>query len=86
MGKIGAYIKQHGHDGEIQITAPARTLCAMFQVADFSLFQCAVSRLPNVQMRRAEMKQSNETILTVSFYNWSKYLGDFSNSRVRKFR
>ena len=88
--KLGTYIKQHGQAGEVKISAPARTLCAMFQVVDFQAFHVAVSRLPNVQtsiqMRRAKLKQEDETILTVSFANWSKYQGDFSTGRVRKFR
>ena len=88
--KLGTYIKQHGQAGKVQISAPARTLCAMLQVADFCAFHAAVSRLPNVQInvheRSAEMKQVGETILTVSFSNWAKYQGDFSTARVRKFR
>ena len=84
--KLGAYIKQHGQAGEVRITAPARTLCTMFQVIDFASFQAAVSRLPNVRMRREKSIVSNETITIVSFSNWLKYQGDYSTSRVRKFR
>lgn len=84
--KLGAYIKAHGEAGTIKISAPARSICAMFQVATFELFQCAVSRLPNVQMRRENSPVSSETVITVTFLNWLKYQGDYSTARVRKFR
>lgn len=85
-GKFGAFVKRHGTGGSITLSPPARSLCALFQVADFAALEAVLQRFPHVTMRRADLGVSLETSLTVSFDNWLKYQGDFSSPRVRRFR
>ncbi len=81
--KLGAYIKEHGDNGEITLNEPARVIVSMLQVSSFQGVFEAVKRFKNVTV-------SLETNAPVSIYikydNWHKYQGDFSSERVRKFR
>jgi len=88
--KLGAIIKEHGSEGKLTVSPPARSLCATLQLETFdALVQC-VSAFPHVTMRRENTSVSPETSLFVSFVieydNWAKYQGDFSTYRVRQFR
>jgi len=80
--KLGILVKLHGTAGHITLRPPSRGLCAQFQVADFAALQAAFHRLPHVVLTDV----SGETSVTVTFSNWAKYQGDFSTSRVRKYR
>ncbi|MEN6537940.1 MAG: hypothetical protein ABFD60_07920 [Bryobacteraceae bacterium] len=88
--KLGAIIKEHGTDGKLVVYSPARSVCAALQLDSFDALVTCVSMFPNVQMRRENSTVSPETFPTVSFTieycNWSKYQGDFSTPRVRRFR
>jgi hypothetical protein len=84
--KLGLQVKAHGTDGTLVLRAPARSLCAKFQVPDFDALVDAILRFPHVQVRRDAGPVSGETVATVTFRNWAKYQGDFSTGRVRRFR
>lgn len=88
--KLGAFVKRHGTAGRLVVAAPARVLCAAFQVADFRELLAVFHRLPHVTTNGVSPETvnavSSETIATVSFDNWLKYQGDLSTERVRKFR
>ncbi len=85
--KLGTFIKAQGNKGSITLKPPARSLCAMMQVESFDgLIEC-IKRLPHCLVRGDENSTvSNETIVTVTFSNWTKYQGDFSTDRVVKHR
>ena len=83
---LGTYIKAHGTDGMLRLTAPARALSGLLQVGDFVALQEVFLRLPNVRVEKDNSTVSCETILTVSLRNWAKYQGDYSTFRVRKMR
>jgi uncharacterized phage protein (TIGR02220 family) len=83
---LGTYIKAHGTAGRLRLTAPARALSGLLQVGDFVALQEVFHRLPNVITEKGNQTVSPETILTVTLRNWSKYQGDYSTARVRKFR
>lgn len=84
--KLGAFLKRHGRAGEVRIEAPARLLCAAFQVPDFAALVAMFQRLPGVIMRSANGSVPVGTIVYVSLLNWAKYQGDLSTSRTRRFR
>jgi uncharacterized phage protein (TIGR02220 family) len=58
----------------------------MFQVLDFDALESALRRLPHLDVRRDNSTVSGVTLLSVTFRNWHKYQGDFSSTRVAKFR
>ena len=79
--KLGTYVKSHGTDGTVKIPPPAYPLQHKFRVQSYEEVCDIIRRLPHVILH-----VSPETNATVSFSNWMKYQGDFSTSRVRKFR
>lgn len=57
--KLGAYIKEHGENGEIDLPEPARSVVSMLQLSSFpDLVQC-VLRLPNVTVSYVEKTEKN---------------------------
>ena len=84
--KLGAYVKKHGTAGSIDIAPPARTLCAMLQVNDFTGLVAVVALLPNVEIIAKNSDVTGVTIATVTFRNWLQYQGDNSADRVRRWR
>jgi len=77
--KFGAHMKEHGTEGVIVLKPPERVLCSMFQVGDFSALLDRVRAFPNVSV-------TGVTNATVTFSNWSKYQGDNSAERTRRWR
>lgn len=84
--KLGALVKRQGQDGSLTFSAPARALCALFQVERMDALLTAFSRLPNVTVRSENGERRDGTVATVSFANWAKYQGDYSTARTRRFR
>ena len=54
--KLGALIKRHGTSGEIHILPPARALCAMLQVPDYTALLSAFTRLPGLIIATAPVR------------------------------
>lgn len=79
--KFGAFVKKHGTGGVIELSAPARALCAVLQVENFAALCAALARLPNISLA-----VTGVTGATVTFRNWQYFQGDNSIERVRKFR
>ncbi len=79
--KFGAHVKEQGTDGSIVLTAPARHICMLFQVEGWREMLECLHRLPHLKVI-----VTGVTVATVTFLNWSKYQGDNSAERVRKFR
>lgn len=82
-GKLGAYIKCHGQDGEIILKSPEKMLCSILQCDDFKMLINAIKCFPNVSV--TTVTTANVTY-KVKYENWLKYQGDFSGDRVKKFR
>ena len=81
--KLGAYIKEHGSDGEITLTEPARVIVSMLQLSSFQGVIDAARRFKNVTVSI----ETNEPVsIFIKYENWFKYQGDFSTDRVRKHR
>jgi hypothetical protein len=82
-GKLGAYIKCHGQDGEISLKSPEKMLCSIMQCDDFNMLINAIKCFPNVSVTSV----TNATVTyKVKYENWLKYQGDFSGDRVKKYR
>ena len=89
--KLGAYTKEHGTDGTVTLEKPddptiVHPLQADFQVASFDAILGAISRLPNVTVSSVSLVTNAHVSFHVLWNNWSKYQGDFSTDRVKKFR
>lgn len=81
--KLGAYIKEHGTEGEILLTEPARAVTAMLQLSTLNDVILCFQKMKNVTVTPV----TNATVTcTIKYKNWFKYQGDFSGDRVRKFR
>jgi len=90
---LGAYLKAHGKNGNIRLTSPAKALCSLFQVPDFSGVLRCISRFPNCEIVKIGEDEkvdfdtvSSETIVSVTWGNWYKYQGDLSTERVKRYR
>lgn len=79
--KLGAYIKLHGDNGKVKIQ-DSIMVRAMFQVDLFEHLISAFRALPNIIIESV----TDVTVVNVTFKNWQKYQGDFSNDRVKKHR
>lgn len=81
--KLGAYIKEHGTQGEIILSDPSRKVTSMMQLNTFNDAILCMRKFPNITV-------TPETTANVSYKvkyeNWLKYQGDFSSDRVKKFR
>lgn len=88
--KLGAYIKAHGNEGQVNFPYPYRKLLNMFRLPTIEAAKVVLKRFPNVCVGEREVTVSPETdrnvTLEIIFTNWFKYQGDFSSDRVRKFR
>src|SRR3990167_1139348 len=81
--KLGAVIKEHGTNGKITISAPAKSLCAALQCDTFDALIKCIEEMPNVNVTPV----TNATVTyEVEYRNWLKYQGDMSNDRVRSWR
>jgi len=76
---FGIYLKTHGTQGTIVLSPPCKTLCDWFRVRDFAGVLSVIAQFPNCTV-------TGVTTVTVTSRNWSKYQGDFSGDRVRKYR
>ena len=81
--KLGAYIKEHGDNGEIVLVEPARVVVSMLQVSAFQCIFDAVKRFKNVTV---SCETNAPVSIRIIYENWHKYQGDFSSDRVRKHR
>lgn len=85
--RLGLYLKKHGTNGTIAIKCPALPLQQRFRVSSFQDVVSLLHKFPNCDaVRSDENNVAGETILTVTWRNWTKYQGDLSTSRVRKYR
>lgn len=79
--KFGCYLKAHGTDGTLQITSPAFALQQLFQVQNYDDVMQIIMQFPS-----CKITVTCVTNATVTWKNWLKYQGDWSNDRVAKFR
>ena len=89
--KLGAYIKEHGEQGEITLNPPSRTFCFMMQISAFHELHDVFLRLPNITVSNSVSNTvSSDSDSTVSLFikikNWHKYQGDLSTHRVKRYR
>lgn len=77
--KLLLYVRDHGDNGKLQITRPARAIVSLFQCETFECVISVISRFPNCNI-------TDGVTCNVSFDNWSKYQVDSSTARVRKHR
>src|SRR5208337_3238153 len=81
--KMGAYIKEHGTDGEIVLSEPSIMICAMMQLTTLKDVILCFEKIKNVNVST----ETNPTVThSIKYENWPKYQGDYSSDRVRKFR
>lgn len=81
--KFGAYLKEHGTDGTVTLSAPCRTLQSKFQLGTFEAVIDCIKMFPNCSVTL----DTNATVTCrVEWKNWAKYQGDFSGDRVRRHR
>ena len=81
--KLGAYIKEHGTDGELILTEPSRKVVSMMQLSTFQDVILCVQNFPNVTV--SPVTNTSVSYL-IKYENWYKYQGDYSYNRVKKFR
>ena len=85
--KLGAFVKEHGENGEIILNYPARTFCFIMQISVFHELNDVLVRLPNVFVSNTVSPETNEIVtFFIKIKNWHKYQGDLSTSRVKKYR
>ena len=77
--KFGLYLKKHGTGGVVELKPPCLALQNKFKVASFYDVLTVLQMFPNCSV-------TGETNVIVTWKNWSKYQGDNSTSRVRKWR
>jgi hypothetical protein len=69
------------------IRDPAYPLQQRFRVSSFQDVVSVLKRFPNCDVEEIiDSSVSPETVLSVTYRNWSKYQGDYSTARVRKYR
>ena len=84
---FGIFLKSHGKNGTIEIREPAFALQQLFRFQTFKDVLNCIRKFPNcVVGEKQEITVTGVTIATVTWNNWLKYQGDFSNDRVAKFR
>ncbi len=76
---FGVYLKKHGTGGTIVLNQPCKILQQKFRVPSFEGVISVLQKFPNCTV-------TGVTTATVTWRNWLKYQGDFSNDRVAKFR
>jgi len=76
---FGIWLKKHGTDGSVSLIEPCTALVQKFRVASFSDVMQVIVKFPNCSV-------SLGTNPVVTWDNWSKYQGDFSTPRVKRFR
>ena len=88
--RFGAYIKKHGKDGKIRLRAPATAIINLFRLGSFDEVLSMLKRFPNYVVEEGHSETTNVTNAIVSFnircLNWSRYQGDLSSERTRKWR
>src|SRR3972149_5898186 len=85
--KLGAYIKEHGEQGEITLNPPSRTFCFMMQISAFHELHDVLLRLPNITVSNTVSSNDNSIVsLFIKITHWHKYQGDLSTNRVKKHR
>lgn len=88
--RLGTYIKKHGKDGELVVLPPCRALQTLLRVGDFDAVISVINVLPGYVIEEIKSETVNVTIASVSFKirsrNWSKYQGDYSTERTRRWR
>ena len=88
--RFGTYLKKHGRDGKIRIRHPATALIHLFRSTDFQGVLNMLKCFPNYVVEEGQNVTANVTNESVTYnircLNWTKYQGDFSGDRVRKYR
>jgi len=85
--KLGAYIKEHGENGEIVLIYPARNFCFLMQIPLFHDIQTTLHQLPNITVSITVSDETKEPVsCSIKMKNWFKYQGDYSTNRVKRFR
>lgn len=77
---FGCYLKTHGQDGILKITPPAISLQQLFRVTNYDIIIDIIRKFPSCKI------DDHVTDAIVTWQNWLKYQGDWSNDRVAKFR
>ena len=77
--KFGLYLKKYGTGGTIKLKSPCLPLQHKFQVDTFDGVISVIKGFPNCDVTCV-------TDAIVTWKNWSKYQGDNSAERVRRFR
>ena len=82
--RLGALLVSVGDTGKLEITPPAKSLCALMECGDFNALIEVLKLLPNVQI---EEGQSDNGSFTVIMQNWFKYQVDSTGyERVKRSR
>lgn len=88
--RLGTYMKKHGKDGELSIKAPALALQNVLRLNGPDAIKRVIKVLPGYVFEECKGETANVTNATVTFKikcsNWSKYQGDYSTNRVRRWR
>ncbi len=93
--RILIFIKGHGTNGKVVFKAPFRALQNVLRVQSFDELKAIVSSLPNYTIMSAlhetvetplhDKDDGSEKFMLVC-RNWTKYQGDISTDRVKKYR
>lgn len=88
--RFGTYLKKHGKDGKIRLRAPATALTNLLRLPSFKDVITTIRSFPNYVIEEGQNETANVTNAIVTYHvncsNWSKYQGDFSTERTRRWR
>lgn len=88
--RFGVYVKKHGKNGKIRLRSPALALINIMRLESFSAVVSMLKSFPNYTFEEGQNETANVTNANVTYNfickNWSKYQGDYSTDRTRKWR
>ncbi len=88
--RLGTYLKKHGKEGILTIKSPAVALQNLLRLKSYDAIKSVILVLPGYSVEEITNETANVTNATVTLNikcsNWSKYQGDFSTERTRRWR
>jgi hypothetical protein len=80
---FGTYLKTHGTDGVVLLSNPSLPVCQLLRVDSFNQLLSVLHIFPNCSVTPVT---AVSVTYKIEWANWSKYQGDFSGDRVKRWR